>query len=239
MCILNFVIYLISYRVFGGVWELRLNQAKSRGKLDHEKIREFLSSEYFELSRYLCTWTRSTGGRGLGVILWMEPFLYNDPRCYSVQKLAERVQRLCFQVFSFHGFGADDSAFGLVRQTPNWRNLRKLLHKDDVGVRRVQRREHLNVLRQVYNELRRSSVLRPETRSDLVFKGLRFAVNNRTDEGLGKLYAYIIDHEPESLTLIASMDDICKTTGLAKPTIRKAFDLKPSWLDIEKIWGKG
>ncbi len=212
---------------------------KSRGKLDHRKMRSFLLENYPEFSRYLCTWTRSTGGRGLGVILFIDPFLKGSEGAASVEFLARRVQYLLIEVLNFHGMGCDPNASGFCRWTPNWRNGRILLHKDEVTIRRVQREnEWHGVLRIAYNELRRSKALKPETRAEKVKKGLRFAVKDSTDVALAKIYAHIIDESPESLCISSSYEDLSKLSGLSIPTLRKNL-CEASWLLIERLWGEG
>ena len=214
------------------------SQWKSRGKLDHKKMRSFLSEHYPILSRYLCTWTRSTGGKGLGVVLFIDPFLLND-KAFGVRFLAERVQRLLIEVLNSHDFGCDESASGLLRFTPNWRNHRILLHKDELTIRRVQRdNEPISVLRQVYNELRRASIYKAPTRAAAVSSGQRFAVKAKADEGLAKIYAHILDSEPETLTIQSSYSELSELSGLSVPSLRQHLSLA-SWLTLERVWGEG
>ncbi len=212
---------------------------KTRGKLDHKKMKAFLDETYPVLSRHLCTWTRSTGGRGLGVILFFDPFLLRHEKTGGVTFLAERVQRLVIQVLNAHGFGCDENATGLLRFTPNWRNGRILLHKDEVTIRRVQRdNEPHNVLSLVYNELRRSALFKAPTKKSEVLAGSRFAVKSSADEGLGRIYAHILDSAPETLSLSSSFDDLAQLSGLSVPTLRRYLP-KASWLSMESVYGKG
>ncbi len=78
------------------------NQWKSRGKLDPKKMRAFLEERYPVLGRYLCTWTRSTGGKGLGVILFIDPFLLRHEKTGGVRFKAEQVQRKLLKVLNHH-----------------------------------------------------------------------------------------------------------------------------------------
>jgi len=212
---------------------------KIRGKLDHRKMKSFLDETYPVLSRHLCTWTRSTGGKGLGVILFFDPFLLRHEKTGGVSFLAERVQRLVIQVLNHHGFGCDVNAMGLLRFTPNWRNGRILLHKDEVTIRRVQRdNESHNVLSQVYNELRRAALFKAPTKKSEVLAGSRFAVKSSADEGLAQIYAHILDSEPETLSIASSFEALSTLSGLSVPTLRRYLP-EASWLNVERVYGEG
>jgi hypothetical protein len=212
---------------------------KAKGKLDHNRIKAFIDELYPVLGRYLCTWTRSTGGRGLGAILFFDPFILRHEKTGGVTFLAERVQRLIIRVLSSHGLGCDEHAAGIVRFTPNWRNPRILLHKDEVTIRRVQREnEPHQVLSRVYNELRRAKVLKPKTKKDEVAAGVRFAVKDSADEGLAKIYAHILDSEPETLTITSNYDALMRISGLSTPTLRQHLKNAP-WIDLKRAYGEG
>ena len=212
---------------------------KNRGKLDAKKMRAFLAEAYPTLSRFLCTWTRSTGGRGLGVILFFDPFLLRHEKTGGVTFLAERVQRLTIKLLNSHGFGCDENATGLLRFTPNWRNGRLLLHKDEVTIRRVQRdNEPCNVLSRVYNEIRRAPLFKTATRTTEIKAGLRFAVKDAADKGLSRIYSHILDSEPESLTITTSFEALAGLSGLSIPTLRHHLP-KASWLRLERVYGEG
>ncbi|RYZ89625.1 MAG: hypothetical protein EOP04_06325, partial [Proteobacteria bacterium] len=220
-------------------FEKAAGEWKSRGKLDPKKMRAFLAANYPALNRYLCTWTRSTGGKGLGVILFVDPFLLRHEKTGGVRFKAEQVQRIVQKVLNSHGFGCDEEASGLLRFTPNWRNRRKLLYIDDITIRRVQRdNEPHNVLSQVFNELRRAPMFKGPTRKDLVKSGVRFAVKDKAEEGLSKLYAHILDSDPKALMLQSSFEELSKISGLSIPTLRShIFDA--SWLEVEPVFGEG
>jgi hypothetical protein len=212
---------------------------KKRGKLDHKGIKSFIDKTYPILGRYLCTYTRSTGKKGLGLVLFFDPFLRAHEKTGRVNRLAESVQRLLITVLNFHGLGCDKNASGIVRFTPNWRNKKILLHMDELTIRRVQRdNEPHNVLRHVYNELRRSDAFKAPTRTDEVKGGRRFAVKASADIGLGKIYAHVLNSEPESLSLSTSYEELSKLSGLSAPTLRKYLS-HAAWLGVTPSYGEG
>lgn len=211
----------------------------SRGKLNYKAIKAFLDETYPILGRYLCTYTRSTRGRGLGLILFVDPFLRDHEKTGAVNRLADRVQKLLVFVLNYHGLGCDESARGVTRFTPNWRNKRILLHKDDITIRRVQRdNEPHQVLRSVYNELRRSEALKLPTRKDAVKSGQRFAVKDEADQGLAKVYAHILNSEPESLQLSTSFEELSAISDLSIPTLRKYLK-KAAWIEVSSSYALG
>lgn len=212
---------------------------KSRDELDSKKIRAFLAEKYPVLSRFLCTWTRSTGGKGLGVVLFFDPFLLQHEKTGGVRYKAEQVHRLLITVLNSHGLGCDKNASGLLRFTPNWRNPKKILHIDEFTIKVVQRHnERLNVLTQVHNELRRAAVFKGPTRRDLIKAGVRFAVKGAADEGLAKIYAHILDSAPESLCIASSFDSLSSLSGLSEPTLRRYLS-SASWVDVKSVYGEG
>lgn len=211
----------------------------SRGKLDYKAIKAFLDETYPVLGRYLCTYTRSTRGKGLGLILFVDPFLRDHEKTGAVNRLAEQVQRLLVVVLNYHGLGCDSSARGINRFTPNWRNKRILLHKDDVTIRRVQREsEPHQVLRNVYNELRRSQAFKLPTRKDELVSGKRFAVKDEADLGLAKVYAHILYSEPESLQITTSFEELSRISALSIPTLRKYFS-DAKWIKVSSSYATG
>lgn len=211
---------------------------KSRGKLDYKKIKSFIDEQYPTLGLYLCTYTRSTRGKGLGIILFCDPFLKNE-KSYGVQFLAARVQRLLVEVLNFHGMGCDKNASGISRFTPNWRNRKIILRKDDLTIRRVQRdNERHQVLTRVYNELRRSPAYKVQTKKEAVCAGKRFAVKTLADNGLGRIYSHILDSEPESLSITASYEELALISGLSLPTLRSQLRAA-AWVDISRVYGEG
>ena len=232
-----------SQLVYGIPFDLDYEEAdsrwKTRGKLDWRKMKSFIDENYPTLGRYLCTWTRSTRGRGLGVILFCDPFIRHHEKTGGVNRVAKNVQRLACLVLNFHGMGCDSNATGIARWTPNWRNGRILLYKDEVTIRRVQREnERHNVLRQSYNELRRSKAFKCEVRANQVSNGVRFAVKETANRGLAEIYRHIIDSEPETLCIDTSYSELALLSGLSVPTVRKALKTAP-WASFKKIWGSG
>jgi len=94
-----------SERLYGIPLDLDFEDAddcwKQRGKLDYRAVKAFIDETYPILGRYLCTYTRSTRGKGLGLILFLEPFLRSHDKTGGVTYLAERVQRLIVTVLNF------------------------------------------------------------------------------------------------------------------------------------------
>ncbi len=232
-----------SMMVYGIPFDLDYSCADSRwrtrGQLDYKKIKAFLEETYPVLGQYFATWVRSTGGKGLGLILWIDPFIIGHEKTSRVHFLASKVQRLVVEVLNFHGIGADTNAKGICRMTPNWKNGRRLLSIDEVTIRRVGRiNERHNVLTNVYNEMRRSEAFKSETLADQVASGTRFAVKEVANVGLGKIYSHIIDVEPESLTINTSYEELKDISGLSIPTLRKYVPTAP-WCNFKRNWGEG
>lgn len=204
----------------------------SRGKIDHRKCLAFIKERYPTVAKYLCTITRSTGGKGLGWILWFPPFPYHKDCANSVNYLAWKVHRVLRAVLNFHEMGFDEHHSGIGSYTPNWRNGNKRLHIDQEMINRVQnKKKRIDVLNEVYNELRCSEAFKEPTRKDFVEEGKRFAVKEEANEGLAKIYAHVICVEPEGLKIRTTYADLMEISGLTIPTLKKYIPRAP-WASV-------
>jgi hypothetical protein len=242
--------------VFGLVFDLDAHRAKdcwkdADGKLDWSLIFPALQKEIPEVASLICYAVRSTGGKGLGVVMAITPL----PIVVSTaanQKSALKLQGRLLTVFDRLGFGADFGARGVSRDLPNFNNPVKLVYRNTEPLRALERSG-----RPVVTELHR--ILNARDRAARISE--RIYNDERVEKGLARLVLWLLGAMSfdkawsfegrnysrkfkkvpylSGWTISASMRDLCVLTGLSDAFLRKYLKNPPKWLKSAHYDGEG
>ncbi len=242
--------------VFGLVFDLDVHRAKdcwkdADGKLDWTLIFPALQKEIPEVAGLICYAVRSTGGKGLGVVMAITPL----PIIVSTaanQKSALKLQGRLLTVFDRLGFGADFGARGVSRDLPNFNNPVKLVYRNTEPLRALERSG-----RPVVTELHR--ILNARDRAERISE--RIYNDERVEKGLARLVLWLLgamsfdkawsfdgrDYSRKfkkvpylsGWTISASLREICTLTGLSDAFLRKYLKNPPKWLKATHYDGEG
>jgi hypothetical protein len=242
--------------VFGLVFDLDAHRAKdcwkdANGRLDWSLIFPALQKEIPEVASLICYAVRSTGGKGLGVVMAITPL----PIVVSTaanQKSALKLQGRLLTVFDRLGFGADFGARGVSRDLPNFNNPVKLVYRNTEPLRALERSG-----RPVVTELHR--VLNARDRAARISE--RIYNDERVEKGLARLVLWLLgamsfdkawsfegkDYSRKfkkvpylsGWTISASMRELCTLTGLSDAFLRKYLKNPPKWLKAAHYDGEG
>jgi hypothetical protein len=242
--------------VFGLVFDLDAHRAKDcwkdvDGRLDWSLIFPALQKEIPDVASLICYAVRSTGGKGLGVVMAITPL----PIVVSTaanQKSALKLQGRLLAVFDRLGFGADFGARGVSRDLPNFNNPVKLVYRNTEPLRALERSG-----RAVVTELHR--ILNARDRAARISE--RIYNDERVEKGLARLVLWLLgamsfdkawsfdgrDYSREfkkvpylsGWTISASMRELCTLTGLSDAFLRKYLKNPPKWLKAAHYDGEG
>lgn len=216
------------------VWDLDANRADAKwldaeGRLDWQKMRETLFVSHPELAGYVVAAIRSTGGKGLALMLGITPMELSLSTINN-QKLAFAVQKRLLQLLNYYGMGADPGALGLKRDFANWKDQSRWLDDSEENIKRIQR-ERRPVLRELNDYLSTISQLtyRPKKGDEsYLYPDLR------AERGLAKLYTYLLDDylDGENCSYL-KWSQLVELTGLSRPFLRSFLSKDCSWLVTE------
>jgi hypothetical protein len=242
--------------VFGLVFDLDAHRAKdcwkdADGRLDWSLIFPAVQKEIPEVASLICYAVRSTGGKGLGVVMAITPL----PIVVSTaanQKSALKLQGRLLTVFERLGFGADFGARGVSRDLPNFNNPVKLVYRNTEPLRALERSG-----RPVVTELHR--ILNARDRAARISE--RIYNDERVEKGLARLVLWLLgamsfdkawsfdgrDYSRKfkkvpylsGWTISASMRELCVLTGLSDAFLRKYLKNSPKWLKAAHYDGEG
>jgi hypothetical protein len=207
---------------------------RANGKLDWPLIGGFLKDEVPALFKYLTAVTRSSGGKGLGLVLSISPLeLINETA--DVQKLAFRLQAMIIHILNYYKMGADAGARGLKRLMPNLFQVERLLDRDEVTEALIQKKRP-RVIQNLLFALRFHRALRPKAkrdRDDILWADIRVELP------CARLYTDLLDSVGPWGNEQKTVQEIMRCYGLSKNTIYKLLSNPPKWLGVEQVRGEG
>lgn len=232
--------------VFGIAFDFDAERAAAkwkddRGALSWNKIRGELFKTHSEILPYLTHVTKSTSGKGFGVVLSIAP-LPIQPTTQANQTAALSLQSRLISLFASLGFGADPSARGIERDTPNFNDPSRVVHRDEVTKRRIEKNSELVVskLHGYLNEYEKKH--RNEN---------RLYPDARVEVGLARLFLWLLGAEKARVSslrtpLFLSCDSVTATTqqlgivtGLGEKFLRNFLSHPPEWLKTAYFRGEG
>jgi hypothetical protein len=241
---------------FGIVFDLDAHRAKdcwidADGKLDWSLIFPAIEKEIPEVAKLICHAVRSTGGKGLGLIMAINPMpvtVSTEPN----QKSALKLQGRLLAVFENMGLGADFGARGVCRDLPNFNNPDKIVYLNN-----SPRRELESSGRPVITELHK--LLNARDRAARVAE--RIYNDERVEKGLARLVLWLLGavrfdkfwkfegqsydqtfkHVPylSGWSVSAKLTELCALTGLSDAFLRKYLKNPPKWLKATHHEGEG
>jgi len=227
----------------------------AEGKLDWSRMERALRAECPELAAAITHVVRSSGGRGLAVIVGINP-LPIQPSTTKNQTSARSLQGRIAGVFSRLGFGPDPGARGLERDFPNWRDLARVVFLDTSKVRSIEtaREPVVTKLHRVLNRL------------DKAREPFRLYRDARVEVGLARLALWLLGEfeppKPKQLQLpselslfgigsaqpglrllghfaeeqaCATVRDLMHLLDLSEGFVRGVLSEPPEWLRVERI----
>ncbi|MDQ3232750.1 MAG: hypothetical protein M3Q07_13115 [Pseudobdellovibrionaceae bacterium] len=207
---------------------------RANGKLDWPLIGGFLKDEIPALFKYLTAVTRSSGGKGLGLVLSISPLeLINETA--DVQKLAFRLQAMIIHILNYYKMGADEGARGLKRLMPNLFQVERLLDRDEVTEALIQKKRP-RVIQNLLFDLRFHRALRPKAkrdRDDILWTDIRVELP------CARLYTDLLDCVGPWGSEQKTVQEIMRCYGLSKNTVYKLFSDPPKWLGVQHVRGEG
>ena len=242
--------------VFGIVFDFDAHRAKdcwkdAEGKLNWELIFPALKKEIPEVANLICYAVRSTGGKGLGVVMAISP-LPMLPSTAANQQSALKLQGRILSVFDKMGLGADFGARGVSRDLPNFNNPDRLVYRNTQPLRELEKSS-----RPVVTELHK--LLNARDRAARFSE--RIYNDERVEKGLAKLVLWLLGavnfdqvwkFEGETFdrrfknvpylsgwSVSATMRELCALTGLSDAFLRKFLKSPPKWLKSDRCEGEG
>ena len=242
--------------VFGIVFDFDVHRAKdcwkdSEGKLDWELIFPALKKEIPEVANLICYAVRSTGGKGLGVVMAISPL----PLLLSTaanQKSALKLQGRLLSDFDKMGLGADFGARGISRDLPNFNNPERLVYRNTLPLRELEK-THSPVVTQLHK------LLNARDRAARIAE--RIYNDERVEKGLAKLVLWLLGavkfnrmwkFEGETIdrsfkqvpylsgwSVSATMRELCALTGLSDAFLRHFLKDPPKWLKADSYGREG
>jgi hypothetical protein len=245
--------------VFGIVFDLDAHRAQeqwkdSEGRLDWELIFSALKKEIPEFANYLCHAVRSTGGKGLALVMAITPMPIQDSTRPN-QKAAETLQSRLISLLKRLGMGADEGARGLLRDFPNFNHPEKSIYSNTAILRELERSGSPVIV-----ELHR--VLNKRDQKEKAME--RLYNDARSEKGLVNLVLWLMgakDFSQKSKSLFGEVDkqkykpvpflsgweveatvrDLCILTNLGEGFMRALLKDPPTWLkatysNIDRLW---
>lgn len=226
-----------SRTVFGIAFDFDAERADVKwkdasGALAWNKIRDALFKKHPEVLQYITHVTQSTGGKGFGVILSIAP-LPIRPTTQKNQTTATSLQSRLISLFSGLGFGADPSARGLVRDTPNFNDPSRVIYRDEITKRRIEKNSEpvISKLHDYLNEHekkhRNENRLYPDAR---VETGLAHLFLLLLGAGKARVNALRTPLFLSCDTVFATTQQLTIETGLGEKFLRDFLSDPPKWL---------
>lgn len=226
-----------SRTVFGIAFDFDAERADvkwkdANGALAWNKIRDALFKKHPEVLQYITHVTQSTGGKGFGVILSIAP-LPIRPTTQKNQTTATSLQSRLISLFSGLGFGADPSARGLQRDTPNFNDPSRVIYRDEMTKRRIEKNSEpvISKLHDYLNEHEKKH--RNEN---------RLYPDARVETGLAHLFLLLLGTRKARVnalrtplflscdTVLATTQQLTIETGLGEKFLRDFLSDPPKWL---------
>lgn len=207
---------------------------RSNQMLDWQKISETLQAEVPLLFKCMTGVTRSSGGKGLGLMLSISPLeLINETG--DIQKLAFRLQAWVIQILNYYEMGADEGARGLKRLMPNIFQPGRMVDRDEVTEAIIQTKRPRVIQTLLYN-LRfhpALKVAKKTSRSDILWPDIRVELP------CARLYTDLLDSVGPWGTEQRTVQELIGLYGISKNTVYKFLGNPPAWLTVERISGEG
>ena len=242
--------------VFGIVFDFDAHRAHdswkySDGKLNWDLIFPALQKEIPEVANLICYAVRSTGGKGLGVLMAITP-LPLIPSTAGNQQSVLKLQGRLLSVFDKMGLGADFGARGVSRDLPNFNNPERCVYRNTKPLRELEvtRKPVVTYLHKLLNDRDRATRISERIYNDeRVEKGLAKLVlwllgaanfdqvwqfDGQTYEKRFKCTPYL-----SGWSLSATMRELCSLTGLSETFLRKYLKDPPKWLKSEYFAHEG
>ncbi|RYZ84783.1 MAG: hypothetical protein EOP04_17325 [Proteobacteria bacterium] len=193
------------------------------GSVAWPKVVDLLTTEIPALADAISDVTRSTGGKGFGLLIPISPLELKLSN-HKAERKGRALQKIIILILKSYGIGADMSARGLKRDMPNWRNPLKQI---DCNFRRREdvQSKGLPVISNLLKALSRHPAVYSK-RSEHPEKFL--AIDSRSEAGLAKLYEHLL-YEFSDPCL--SFSEIQEITGLSRMCLTKFLRVSPpAWL---------
>ena len=213
----------------------------AEGVIDWEKSLAFLQEKYPKIFQYTLFVVRSTGGKGMHIGLAISPIV-KDRKAGSDKTLflAKQAQIALIRLLKHHGFGADMSAVGVIRDLPNWRRNKESEFSKACQLyfnRMIQakiKRKGLSVITEILaitNKLKECRVLAKKEREEILHP------HKTTEARLAPLYVELFDEMGN--TNCYTMKELMDLTKISRATLRnilvKRPKSRPKWLNVNYI----
>jgi hypothetical protein len=230
-----------SETVYGIVFDLDAHRAHpkwldSAGRLDWPKISAHLAETHGQVFSQISHVIRSSGGRGLALLLAINP-LPIQRSTEKNQQVALNLQSRLIALLTRLEMGADPGARGVVRDFPNFLNPERCLYENRLAQRRAEqgREPVLRSLHRYLNELEAS-----ERRRDRIYN------DARAEGGLARLVVWLLGASdgqeglPQASFLSGealwiSTAQLEELTGLSGKFLRRFLKSPPPWLRAEYV----
>jgi hypothetical protein len=242
--------------VFGIAFDLDAHRAKdcfkdAEGKLDWNLIQPALQKEIPEVAALMCYVVRSTGGKGLGIVMAISPLVILQSTTLN-QQSALKLQGRLLSVFDKMGIGADFGARGILRDLPNFKNPDKLIFQNQKILRELEtaRRSVVSELHKLLNE-----------RDKAARENERLYNDERVEKGLSKLVLWLLGAMNFDRSVVfdgqvietkfpkipylsgwqmtISLRELISLTGLSEVFLRKFLSAPPKWLKANSCAKEG
>lgn len=208
------------------------------GKLDWGKMGSFLFLMYPWVRDRITFSIRSTGGKGLALMIAITPMELVDST-ESNQRLAKAVQKKIFLLLNHHGMGADEAALGLKRDFPNWQNPNKIVDGEEYLLKAIQSdKNRPAILSELIKELNKlpfcSDYIAKKGNEEFLYPDLR------VESKFAALYLVLLEKMiyEEEYTVELTTKEVMLITGVSEKTALKMLNSGLFWLNIEYL-GKG
>ena len=233
--------------VFGLVFDLDAHRAKdcwkdSDGTLDWQLIYPALHKEIPEVATLISHAVRSTGGKGLGVVMAISP-LPLLPTTEGNQQSALKLQGRLLSVFDKMGLGADFGARGVLRDFPNFNNPSKFVYSNSKILRELEqtKRPIVTLMHQLLNQRDKEARISERIYNDervekklakLVLWLLGACKFDQAWEFEGQTFERQFKNVPylSGWTTSVTSKELRILTGLSDDFLRKYLKSPPKWL---------
>ena len=197
----------------------------SDGRINHEKFREALLRHMPFLEKYLSAICRSTGGKGIHVVLAFPPYRIGDERFEKTHSLFLYVYRLLAKGIGALGLGVDSAAIGENRLTMNWFNPEFVLYRNPEAEKMAWRRSEkhrVSVLRELMEALEKHPLVVGRSKkvrcgTDEVDKVVLYP-NKRVEPKIAKLWDYVFEEHCGAWE--ATAGEIGELCGISAQVVR-------------------
>ena len=230
---------------FGLAFDLDAHRADQRwlddaGRLDWQRISGHLAENHPEIFCEIAYVVRSTGGKGLALLLAISP-LPVQTSTERNQRAALNLQSRLIGLFELLGVGADPGARGLERDLPNFQDPSRCLYENRLALRRAEQGGEgiLTKLHRYLNQLataeRRESRIYNDARAETGIARLVGWLLGAYDPQLGRPMPTFLKGED----VWASTATIAAVTGLSTKFLRRFLQAPPPWLEVNYVDGEG